>query len=133
MVVWGGHNGFSVLRTGGLYSLGQLASTWYRDLDGDAYGDSANSVTISGCDGPPGYVLDNSDCDDNNSGIHPGVTEICNSIDDNCAGGVDEGVTRTFYRDVDGDGFGVTATTTQACTTPVGYADRGGDRILGPS
>ncbi|MFO0569848.1 MAG: putative metal-binding motif-containing protein [Polyangiaceae bacterium] len=64
------------------------------------------------------------DCDDNNKDIHPGATEICNSVDDNCDNQVDEGVTTTFYVDSDGDNYGVDAAATnkQACAAPTGYA-----------
>lgn len=48
------------------------------DGDGDGYG------TGGGCLG--------ADCDDTNRSIHPGQPDVeCNGIDDNCAGGRDEG------------------------------------------
>ena len=34
-------------------------------------------------------VIANDDCDDADAGIHPGVAEVCNSIDDDCDGAVD--------------------------------------------
>ncbi len=42
------------------------------------------------------------DCDDENSAIYPGATEVCNGLDDNCDDTTDEGVGLTFYRDGDG-------------------------------
>ncbi|MBI5056473.1 MAG: DUF1566 domain-containing protein [Nitrospirae bacterium] len=45
-----------------------------------------------------GYT--DTDCNDNNPAIHPGAAEVCNGIDDNCNGNVDEGFT-----DADSDGY----------------------------
>ncbi|HEV8375580.1 MAG TPA: MopE-related protein [Candidatus Polarisedimenticolia bacterium] len=39
-----------------------------------------------------------SDCNDTNPAVHPGATETCNGVDDNCVNGVDEG----FDADLDG-------------------------------
>ncbi|MCD6522430.1 MAG: PKD domain-containing protein [Candidatus Diapherotrites archaeon] len=47
--------------------------------------------------------------------------EVCNGIDDDCDGDIDEGVKNTYYEDADGDGYGNASVTTQACTAPSGY------------
>lgn len=49
------------------------------------------------------------------------TSEICNGIDDDCNGVVDNGVLITYYRDADGDGYGNALITTQACSAPSGY------------
>ena len=67
------------------------------------------------------------DCDDADASVGPGRTEVCNGVDDDCDEGVDEGVSTTFYEDMDGDGFGVSDATTQACARPEGYAPTPGD------
>ncbi len=61
------------------------------------------------------------DCDDNNAEVGPECPEVCNGIDDNCNSAIDEGVTRVFFLDADGDGFGDPATPTDACDAPSGH------------
>ena len=73
----------------GLIDEGVLA-TFFRDADSDGFGNAA--VTSQACSAPTGYVSNSTDCNDANSAIYPGATEICgNTIDDNCNGQVNEG------------------------------------------
>lgn len=82
-------------------------TTWFRDADGDLYGD--DTVATSACTAPTGFVARGGDCDDSRSLVHPGVTETCTAFDDNCDGDlqVADGATApTWYLDRDGDNFG---------------------------
>ena len=84
------------------------------DTDGNGIGDVCDDV-----DGD-GYTAD-VDCDDGNANVNPGATEVCNSIDDDCDGSVDEDVTSTFYQDSDGDVYGNATVSIQACTASSDY------------
>lgn len=65
--------------------------TYFRDADGDGHGDAKTS--IESCAPPPaGYVSSSDDCDDAHAQVHPGAPEICDKLDDDCDGGVDEGL-----------------------------------------
>ena len=65
------------------------ASTFFRDADGDGFGVATS--TQQACTRPPGYASVSGDCDDTNAAVFPGATEICNGIDNNCNGQIDEG------------------------------------------
>lgn len=67
-------------------------STWFRDADGDGYGDRFVTTQAAGSVPPVGFVADRTDCDDTNPAVNPGATEVCNGIDDNCDGSTDPGV-----------------------------------------
>ncbi|MBI4009847.1 MAG: hypothetical protein HY361_01455 [Candidatus Aenigmarchaeota archaeon] len=53
--------------------------------------------------------------------------EVCDGIDNDGDTLTDEGVTTTFYRDVDGDGYGNANFPTQACGVPANYASNNQD------
>jgi hypothetical protein len=99
--------------------------TFYADADNDGFGNIA-STTLA-CSAPVGFVSNSADCNDNNNAVKPGATEICNTIDDNCDTQIDEGVKLTFYADADNDGFGNIASTTLACSAPVGFVSNNTD------
>ncbi|MBU2938773.1 putative metal-binding motif-containing protein [Lacinutrix sp. C3R15] len=76
--------------------------SWYLDNDGDGYG-TIEDINWHAPPQPAGYADNSNDCDDTDATIHPEATEVPdNDIDENCNGlfGI------TFYKDVDGDGFG---------------------------
>ena len=62
---------------------------WYRDLDGDQFGSTTDSVFSR--TQPVGYVANNDDCDDSNSAINPNSIEILDGLDNDCDGEIDEG------------------------------------------
>ena len=63
------------------------------DLDGDAYAVCSTACVLAGGDRC-------GDCDDAGAAVHPFVAEVCNGLDDNCNGLLDEG---TAGLDSDGD------------------------------
>ncbi len=97
-----------------------VQSNFYADNDGDGYG-AVLSGSATGCLAPAGYVANDDDCNDALTSINPGAPEVCNLLDDDCDGVIDDGVLLTFYADADGDGFGNPAVTTLACTAPAGF------------
>ncbi|MFT5679302.1 MAG: hypothetical protein ACI8RZ_000206, partial [Myxococcota bacterium] len=98
------------------------ALTWYEDNDGDVYGNL--SSTTDACDQPTGYVSDDNDCDDTDAAVNPAATEVCDGDDNDCDGTIDNddaADSLTWFADTDGDTYGDSSSTTEACAEPTGY------------
>jgi hypothetical protein len=103
------------------------ATSWYVDDDGDGYGDEGATEALA-CSQPTGTIDDNTDCDDGDEEVHPAATEICDEIDNNCDGDIDDddssldtSTAAVWYADSDSDGFGNPDDYTEACEEPAGY------------
>jgi RHS Repeat len=76
-------------------------NAYYRDADSDGFGDPDNSILS--CSLPEGFVIDNTDCnDDPATGLyeHPG---------------------QTWYPDLDGDGYYAGPVDTSSCARPANH------------
>jgi Tol biopolymer transport system component len=111
-----------------------VTTTFYRDADGDGYGNPGNSTQA--CSAPPGYAANNTDCNDSLTSVHPGAVEVCNGLDDDCDGLIDEGFLNTDSDsmadcvDPDDDNDGVPDATDNCPLVPnPDQADADGDHI----
>ena len=105
---------------------------WYRDDDGDGYG--VNGPSQQFCEAPSGSADNTDDCNDNDAARNPGAIEICNDLDDDCDGDVDDDDANvdltgadTFYIDADNDSDGDITQPITACARPNGTSPSGTD------
>lgn len=120
-------------------SFGGKKSWWYKetvvniDKDVDAGSQVIDSVFQKNS---PGGEWSNTrpqfitvfDCNDFDASVYHGAIEVCNDIDDNCNGQVDEWLAvATYYSDVDGDGYGNPSYPVQDCMQPDGTVTNSGD------
>lgn len=79
---------------------GSAFSYSFADRDGDTYGDPYGALFAPA---PlPGYVPDSSDCDDTNPLISPAASEVCDGIDNNCNGLIDDNAPCPAFQACDG-------------------------------
>jgi MYXO-CTERM domain-containing protein len=63
--------------------------TFYLDVDGDGFGDDAD--TAVGCVPPLNFATAAGDCNDDLPSINPDAVELCDDVDNDCDGKVDQG------------------------------------------
>ena len=74
-----------------------------------------------------GFSLNDGDCNDSDPLISPNGIEICDTIDNNCDGRIDEDLTIERYRDEDEDGYGDSNAAIQACENDNDFVDNPDD------
>jgi hypothetical protein len=84
-------------------------SIFYKDSDGDGYGNIEASTKA--CAAPTGYVANSNDCNDNNAAIHPGATESCDGIDNDCNIATIDGSSESWFNHATTCGWGVCSRT----------------------
>lgn len=95
----------------GIEAFNLAESYFYKDLDEDGF-----------------YSYE--DCNDSNNLIYPGAPELCDGLDNDCNGEIDDNLDYfTYYLDADNDGFGDSDYPELFCnpTSPDGYVDNDSD------
>ena len=97
---------------------------WYRDSDGDGFGDRFKPFYYY--QQLQGFVDNANDCNDDSPLAHNSAEEVCDGVDNDCDGTIDEGC-RIYYLDNDGDGYGNPLVTISSTSKPDNYVENNQD------
>ena len=102
--------------------------TVYPDLDGDGYG-AGDPQDQEYCTVPAGTAVLAGDCDDAAVTVNPGAAEVCDGVDNDCTGQVDDHPLdgATWFADFDQDGFGDAGNSVTVCGDAPGYLSDASD------
>lgn len=96
----------------------------FSDEDGDKYG----GVPVGeACATRPDTAANPGDCDDTSATTFPRAPELCNAVDDDCDGVIDEAIMAVWWNDADNDGFGDPASAVETCAPNKEFVTRAGD------
>ena len=69
------------------------------------------------------YVANGNDCDDSSADVYPAAPELCDGLDNDCNGAIDDDLGDIWYQDADFDGFGNPDVFVNGCSPGIGYTD----------
>ena len=113
--------------------VGILATAYYVDADQDGWGNDTQEVWLCPDDVDMGLqnnmlVQQGGDCDDQNATSYPDAHEVCDGLDNNCNGAIDQdddeldsSTTIRLYQDADNDGWGNLSTSDLYCNLEEGW------------
>ena len=108
-----------------------LACNGDSDVVGPSQLDPGQTLPADEYDSDEDGFLAADDCDDYNADINPDAVEVCDGVDNNCDGDIDEDTAAdafTWHLDADQDGFGHETETVESCSKPDGYVGAGGNK-----
>ena len=107
----------------GIIDNGITYYTYYIDTDGDNFGNPLID-SVSCLEELSGFTLDSTDCNDANNLIYPGAIEICDYVDNDCNGIIDDNLTYIHsFEDADADNYGNNEVDSLSCTLPIGFVE----------
>jgi hypothetical protein len=101
---------------------------YFLDSDGDGFGN--DGFVIRACSLPANASDIGGDCDDQSAAVAPDLDEVCDDVDNDCDGEIDEPDAIdavVWYPDVDDDNYGDPNNPQTACDPPIGHVAQSDD------